>query len=55
MAVIAKIKIDKKEPPEIRPSMNKAKYAALIEAYKTANPVKYHRKKAELEAKLAKL
>jgi len=49
---IVDIKIDEKEPQIIQP-VTKAKYQAIIEAYKKKNPVKYELKKAELEAKLA--
>lgn len=54
---ILNVKIDSKEPqnndvPQVR---EKAEFEALIEAYKARNPVKYALKKAELEAKLAKL
>ncbi len=48
---MAKIEIKKEE--EEKPS--KKEFAALIEAYKAKNPVKYEKKKAALEAQLAKL
>jgi hypothetical protein len=42
-----------KETKKEEVSPAKAKFLALIEAYKKQNPVKYEAKKAELEKKLA--
>jgi hypothetical protein len=42
------------EPKPVSRSKAKEEFAALIEAYKKQNPVKYEMKKAALEAELAK-
>jgi phosphorylcholine metabolism protein LicD len=44
-----------KEEVKKEESQARKDYKALIEAYAKKNPVKYELKKAELEAKLAKI
>jgi hypothetical protein len=44
-----------KEKEVVEESEAKVAFRALIEKYAKQNPVKYEKKKAELEAKLAKL
>lgn len=49
MAETKKVEVEKEK------SQARKAYKALIDAYAKKNPVKYELKKAELEAKLAKI